>query len=368
MASEIVMPQLGLTMTEGSVTTWLKQTGERVEKGEALFTVETDKVEMEVESTASGYLRSILVPAGQAVKVGTAIALITAGSDDPLPLPATALRSDSAPVAISPRARKLARELAVDIAQVTPANGYRIVEADVRQFHQQRPQAAPDRAPAARKVIAERLTRSFAQAPHFYLGMDVDATELVRLRSRLLEALTRQTGVRPTYTDFFLLAIARTLASHEAVNAHWQDGSVVKNNSVDVGFAVHGAESLLVPIVREANRLSLTEMIRQRSELAAKARSGKVTLRELEGGSATLSNLGPFGVDWFQAVLNPPQSVIVATGRIATRPVVRNGGIEPAETVTLTLSADHRVVDGVAAAAFLAGVKQLIENPYDFLF
>ena len=358
MSSEIVMPQLGLTMTEGSVTTWLKRPGESVAKGEPLFTVETDKVEMEVESTARGYLTSILVDVGKVVKVGTVIALISESISE----------SRDGPVAppqavASPRARKLAKELGVDIQKIKPSRGHRIVEEDVRQYHQEHADAPviAELRPTARKIVAQRLTASFQQAPHFYLGVEVNASELVRLRERLVEKL------KVTYTDFFLMALARSLREQEPVNSRWQNDTVTRNLSVDIGFAVQGAEALLVPVIRHADHLSLPEMSHQRQMLSEKARAGKLSLPEMEGGSATLSNLGQYGIDWFQAILNPPQSVIVSTGRIAKRPAVLNDRLEVCDCLSVTVSADHRVLDGVAAARFLSRIKELLENPYVFL-
>ncbi len=365
---DIVMPQLGLTMTEGSVTAWLKKPGEKVEKGEPLFTVETDKVEMEVESTATGYLNEVLVEAGQIVPVGTVIARV---GDGKVAVGVPALHETAA----SPRARKLAKELGVDITAVRPSRGHRIVEEDIRRHHAERQHLAvnPQPTPAAReetgrKVIAERLSASFQQAPHFYLGAEVIAAELVRLREKLGSAVLERASVKLTYTDFFLMALARALFEHGDMNASWQAGALVKNATVDVGFAVQGATSLLVPVIRNADRLQLADLAKQRAALADKAREGKLTLAEMEGGGATLSNLGPYGIDWFQAILNPPQSVIVSTGRIASRPAVIEGQMTVCPMLTITASADHRVVDGVAAARFLARIKELLENPYILVF
>jgi pyruvate dehydrogenase E2 component (dihydrolipoamide acetyltransferase) len=358
MASEIVMPQLGLTMTEGAVTTWLKQPGERVQKGEVLFTVETDKVEMEVESTATGYLQSVLVGVGEMVKVGTVIAKV---GETP----------DAVRAVASPRARKLAQELGIELSQVKPARGTRVVEEDVRLHAEQagKPSVVAERpgVKTSRQRIAERLSASFREAPHFYVAMEVNASELVRLRAHVLNSIQERSGVRVTYTDFFLMALARSLAGHPGVNACWRDGSIVRNASVDIGIAVQAQETLLVPVIRNADKLNLAEMTRQRGSLAEKARTGSLAVRDVEGGSATLSNLGQYGVDWFQGILNPPQSVILSTGRIAKRPVVNGDRIEVRDALTITLSADHRVVDGVAASQFLGRVRELIENPYVML-
>jgi pyruvate dehydrogenase E2 component (dihydrolipoamide acetyltransferase) len=354
-------------MTEGSVTTWLKQPGEPIQKGEALFTVETDKVEMEVESTASGYLQSVLVSVGQMVKVGTVIAKVGETPEAITPTQPEALKDFT-----SPRARRLARELGVELSEVKPARGTRIVEEDVRRHFEHSARPAPAAAEqrstiASRAKIAERLSASFREAPHFYLAADVNASELVRLRAHVLDAIQKRAGARVTYTDFFAMALARSLADHPGLNAFWRDGNIVKNASVDVGIAVQSDEALLVPVIRKADTLNLEEIAKQRNGLAEKARKGSLTVRDVEGGSATLSNLGPYGVDWFQAILNPPQSVIVSTGRIAKRPWAVDDRIEIRDALTVTVSADHRVIDGVAAARFLGRLKELLENPYVML-
>jgi pyruvate dehydrogenase E2 component (dihydrolipoamide acetyltransferase) len=354
------MPQLGLTMTEGAVTSWLKNPGDRVEKGDLVFTVQTDKVEMEVESFGRGYLERILVAPEQVVPVGTVIAML---SDHP---PGSA-QNEPASQPVSPRARRVAQELNVDLTAVKPANGKRITEDDVRLFHEADNTAAKlkaaDGLTATRKITAQRMTSSFQSAPHFYLGVEANAAELVKLREALVKNVTTRFGVKLTYTDFFLKALAVALTEQPNVNEYWHDGSIARNKSVDIGFAAQAANGLMVPVIRNTGSLSLFELARERATLAGKAREGGLSLSEIEGGSATLSNLGTVGIDWFQAILNPPQSVILATGRIAKRPVVVDDQIQAQPTVALNLSADHRVLDGVAAANFLARLRELIESP-----
>ena len=207
------------------------------------------------------------------------------------------------------------------------------------------------------------MASSFQSAPHFYLGVEANAAALVSLRESLVRHATDRFGVKLTYTDFFLKAIAVALTEQPHVNESWIDGSIVRRESIDVGFAAQTDNGLVVPVVRKADRLSLFDLGRERASLTTKAREAKLSLTDMEGGSATLSNLGHAGIDWFQAILNPPQSVILATGRIAKRPVVVNDVIQALPTVMLNLSADHRVLDGVAAAVFLARVRELIEAP-----
>lgn len=396
MPHEIVMPQLGLTMTEGAVTTWLKQPGQRIEKGEMLFTVETDKVEMEVESTGSGYVSAVIQP-GQAVPVGTVIATITDHPEEATPLPSGAVPSEvnlspngasniaaepsSENVAgsasarkfpASPRARALAKSLGVDIQDIQPSRGSRIVEDDVLRFDKERQQSQPampqpQPSSAARRITAERTAMSFERAPHFYLGTEVNATKLVALRQELIEIAQRRIGTKLSITDFILRALALALKQQTAVNSYWDDGSVVAHNTIDVGLAVQAASGLVVPIIRNADSLTLLEIAAKRHALAERARAGALRLEELTGGSATLSNLGSERIDWFQAILNPPQSVILAAGTVAKRPMVIDERIEAVDTLILTLAVDHRVLDGVAGAKFLNAIKRALESPLELL-
>jgi pyruvate dehydrogenase E2 component (dihydrolipoamide acetyltransferase) len=399
-------------MTEGSVVSWLKKKGDWVNKGEILFNVETDKAVMEVESMSSGYLTAVRVEPGKKVPVGTVIAILSdqpgepeppetgAGAVSPgtpaveavpsapaaiSPQAATAARGPAAEAAppgrftVSPRARRLARELEIDIEAVTPAHGVRVVEEDVRRFHAlaaAKPaaqEAVPtpaveSRVSSIKKIVARRMTESFQTAPHFYLGAEANAREIVKFRESLIEPFEKQGGVKPTYTDLFIRALGMALKEQSPVNAFWQNGEIVKRDSVEIGFAVQTDAGLVVPVIRNVDQMSLVDLTKQRQALADKAKAGKLGLGDLEGGSATLSNLGSFGIDWFHAILNPPQSTILATGQISKKPMVTNDSIEICPSLTLTLSVDHRVLDGVAAANFLVRIKHLIENPLQMLW
>lgn len=391
MQQEIVMPQLGLTMTEGAVSAWMKKPGDRVERGEILFLVQTDKVEMEVESFISGVLENVLVEPEVIVKVGTVIATVEDGrsaapKDIPkkmeapvavpngsLPSPAGGTsRREKGTVPVSPRARKMAESLGIDLASVTPAKGARIVEEDIRRFHEKtvarEPQPLQGSTPrSGRTVVAQRMAESFHSAPHFYLTVQVDATKLVDLRTASVEILRARTGVKPTYTDFFLRALAQALSENPAVNSFWSANAVEQRSTIDLSIAVQTEQGLLTPVLRQADRLTFAELIKQRSALVEKATTRKLTLQDLEGGSATLSNLGNHKIDEFHAILNPPQSIILATGQIAKRPVVIDDRVEARSTIFLTLSADHRVLDGVVGAAFLDRIRELLENPHALL-
>lgn len=365
MPIEITVPRLGWSSEEGIFAGWLKANGDPVVSGEPLFALESDKVTMEVESLDRGTLH---IPAGgpesgAVVQVGQVLGYLLAPGEH-----ASARREPARRMPASPRARARAKALGIDISKVAPAPGARrIVEADVLRAA---PVAAPVAAPAAiapvvtraRKVIAERLEESF-RAPHFYVHAEADATFLARTRDDLLPEFERSHGVRLSYNDLLVKAIALALRANPAVNAQWRDASITALDSIDVGLAVQTEQALLVPVIRQADRLPLAEIARARQALVERCAKGTIKPADLEGGSVSLSNLGPFGVDRFQAILNPPQSAIVAVGKIAKRPFVDGDSIVARLTVAISVSVDHRVVDGVAAAKFLGAIVAGIESP-----
>lgn len=401
MAIEVVMPQLGLTMSEGSVNRWLKPDGEAVKKGEMLFEVSTDKVEMEVEASDSGNLQILLEP-GNVVPVGTVIAFLHSGGGRvapagmaanlvaPLPgetpppaegVPLVTLEADR--ILASPRARALASRLGIEIASVAAAHpGGRIVEADIQRAHDllaaARPIAPPQESNGAaapslltsakiRKATAARMEESARNAPHFYLHSMADAERLYQLRSDLQPEIELRTGQRLTFTDLFVRALALTLRRNPEVNCSWQAAELIRWNDVNIGIAVQSADRLLVPVLRNADRMPLSEIAQARAGLVAKVREGRLALADLEEGRTTLSNLGPFGVDSFSPILNAHQSNILAVGRIAQRPCAHKGNVVVRWTVGLTFAFDHRAVDGVAGAKLLRTLVELVENPVRLL-
>jgi pyruvate dehydrogenase E2 component (dihydrolipoamide acetyltransferase) len=403
MLHDVVMPQLGMTMTEGSVLHWLKKSGDPIEKSEPLFEVQTDKVDMEVESPAAGFVSEILLEPEKMVPVGTVIARIadTAGeaqaeAASPAAMPAAMARAPEAgagpgaagapantpaspapPPAegrtlVSPRARRVAAELGIDLARVTPA-GTRIVETDVRRYAGELAQLAEptsamgvpaaETPSAARRLTAERMTLSFQTVPHFYLSVEASAAALTRLRQELLPLIEQHCGVRLSYTDLLVKALALALKRHPGLNAGWQDGRIVRQPGIHIGIAAQFPDKLMVPVIRDADRLPLADLARARHDLVTRGRAGKLTPADLEGATCTLSNLGAYRVDRFHAIINPPQSAILAVGAIAPRPRVEGGAVVASDTVNLTLSVDHRVVDGAAGAAFLQSIVEAIEVP-----
>lgn len=346
MPHEIVMPQLGLTMTEGTVTSWQKLVGDWVRKGEVLLQVETDKVEMEVESLFSGYLQAVFVAPGRSVPVGTLIARI--GEEQKPAELESGVTTPGRPIA-SPRARAAARELGVPIEEVRTAPGRRLTERDIRQFAA----AWLPSAPLAKSTPAVR------EAPYLFIGLGVLAGPLVALRTRLLARYNA--NVRITYTDLFIAALARAVSQCPGANARWEAGRIVANASVDIAFAMRSNDGY-APVIRAADLMDIAEIARCRCALAEKVRTGRIAPAELEGGSATVSNLGSFGVDWVCPVLNPPQSIVLGVGRIADRVRASHGRVTVEPFLTLTMAADHRVLDGVASAHVLRKVKDLLEE------
>ena len=398
MATEIYIPQLGLTMTEATVLRWLKAEGDPVQKGETVLEIETDKVVAEVEALADGVLGPILAAEGVVVPVGQVISYVLApGEEVPtetkvvapaapastkLEAPPSVRKAAPTPHA-SPKAKRLARELGVDLTSVQGTGpGGRIIAADVQRAAE-RVEAPAAPAPTAivppgeveplrgvRRVVAERMTHSFTTTPHFYLTAEVEATALVRMREGLLSKVEAATGARLTITDLLIKELAQVLQEFPEVNVAWADdpqggaGGVLRQSRVNVGVAVAASDGLIVPVIHDADKLSLGEIARRRADVTQRARDGKLTLTDLEGGTFTLSNLGMFGVDQFQAIINPPQSAILAVGRIKERAVAIAGNLTIRPIMFLTLSADHRLLDGVQAARFLQRVAQLIEEPY----
>ena len=272
----------------------------------------------------------------------------------------------------SPAARRVARAEGVALEMVPGSGpGGRIVEQDVLDFVAQRRTVGAEEGELVtlrpiHKLMAERMSQSFSGAPHFYLGVEVKAGALVKLRERLLPVCEERADVRLTFTDMLIRLLAATLADHPFANATWQDGRIRLLRDINVGLAAAVEEGLVVPVIKGADTLSLTEIALARRELAEKASEGRLSLDEVTGGTFTLTNLGMLGVDVFQAIINPPQSAILATGRIAERPVVEDGQVVASPTVYLTLSVDHRVLDGATAARFLQDLQVHIEDPDEF--
>jgi pyruvate dehydrogenase E2 component (dihydrolipoyllysine-residue acetyltransferase) len=391
MAEEVKLPRLGQGMEAGTVNRWLKSEGDTVAKGEPLFEVDTDKVTQEVESDFAGVLLKIVLPSGEA-PVGQTIAYIgeageevtaepaDAGSAGASPPPAEAPASPTsattpaeAPanggrIKASPLARRIARERGIDLRSLrgTGPEG-RIVAEDVERGRVAAP--APVAAPAGetesipltsiRKTIARRLTAAW-ETPVFQLTVSADMT-----RANGLVAAARELNpdARVTVTDLLAKVCAHALMRHRDVNVQYTEDALLRFPTANVGIAVAAPQGLVVPVVRSVERLTLAELAAARGDLVGRARENTLTAQDLEGGTFTISNLGMFGIEQFVAVLNPPQAAILAVGATMETPVVRDGVVEVRPMLSMTLTVDHRAVDGAVGADFLRTVKQFVEEP-----
>jgi pyruvate dehydrogenase E2 component (dihydrolipoamide acetyltransferase) len=408
MATEIKLPRLGQGMEAGTIVRWLKSEGDRVEKGEPLYELDTDKVTQEVESDASGVLLKIAVAEGE-VEVGRTIAVIgeqgeevtvvaidgdsangqsavreparvETRSEPALPQPKEELETAEGRVKASPLARRIARERGIELSLVagTGPDG-RVVAEDVeRAAASAAPPAAPVteaplRAPlpppegvevqqlsSMRKTIARRLTEAW-QAPVFQLGITVDMVRAMKLREQLVEL--HGDGVKPTISDLLTKVCASALMRHRAVNALYTGDAIELHPSANVGIAVAIPNGLVVPVIPSCERKSIAEIATVRADVVGRARAGKLRQTDLEGGTFTISNLGMYGIERFIAVLNPPQSAILAVGSIEDKVVAVDGEPAVRPRMELTLTCDHRAVDGATGAAFLRDVKAFLEEP-----
>jgi len=399
MATDVKLPRLGQGMESGTIVRWLKAEGDKVEKGEPLFEVDTDKATQEVEAEASGVLLQIAVAEGE-VPVGQTIATIgepgetvTAEAPPPAaapepaapepeqvepPAPATephtaangAPEGEGGRVKASPLARRIAHERGVDLGSVTGTGpDGRVVAEDVERAAVAPPSAAPPPAAAPpgevesipltgiRRTIARRLTEAW-QVPVFQLTVSADMT-----RANELIARSRERDIRATVTDLIVRVCGSALQRHPDVNVQFAGDALHRFPSANIGLAVAAPQGLVVPVIHSAERLSLAEIAARRAELVELARSNGLKLPDLEGGTFTISNLGMFGVEQFIAVLNPPQAAILAVGATVERPVAVDGQVVVRPMMTVTLTVDHRAVDGAPAADFLRSVKSFLEDP-----
>jgi pyruvate dehydrogenase E2 component (dihydrolipoamide acetyltransferase) len=427
MAVEVKLPRLGQGMEAGTIVRWLKSEGDAVAKGEPLYELDTDKVTQEVEAEADGVLLKIVLPEGEADVGTTVAVIGSEGEDvselvkgaaggnggapapaQPATQPAKApsgsepqsrstpsaeaettlsgsepqsvevpaappARAPGERVKASPLARRIARERGIDLAALTGTGPEgRIIAEDVEKAQAApAPAAAPVAAPAGevevveltsiRRTIARRLTEAW-EAPVFQLTVTANATELAATRERMVELL-REGETKPTVNDVLTRLVAAALLRHRPVNALFVQGKIHRHPGANVGIAVATPNGLVVPVIRDADRKSVQEIATARADLVSRARDGRLQLADLEGGTFTISNLGMYGIEQFIAVLNPPQVAILAVGSIEDRPHAIEGRLEIAPTLTLTLTCDHRAIDGSEGAEFLRTVKQYVESP-----
>ena len=413
MAEIVRMPKLSDTMTEGVVATWLKQVGDEVESGEILAEIETDKATMEFESFFDGVLLHIGVEQGATAPVDSLLCILGEKGEDisavleeaakapsaeaapveaaPAPVPAPAPAPAPAPVAsapapapaptmpsangrlkASPLARKLAEDRGLNVAMIPGSgDGGRVVKRDVEAYQAQGagvPVQGVERftevgVSQMRKTIARRLSESKFSAPHFYLTVSIDMDTAMSTR----KAINDGGDVKISFNDMVVKAAALALKKHPVVNSSWLGDRIRFNEHVNIGVAVSVDEGLLVPVVRHADLKRMSQIGAEVKEFAGKARDKKLQPSDWEGNTFTISNLGMFGIDEFTAIINAPDSCILAVGGINAVPVVKNGAVVPGHVMKVTLSCDHRSVDGASGAAFLNDFKSYLENPVQML-
>ncbi|MFN2629081.1 MAG: dihydrolipoamide acetyltransferase family protein [Gaiellaceae bacterium] len=396
MPTDVIMPALGLAQETGKLLRWYRSNGDAVAKGEPLFEVETDKVTVDVEAPADGTLAGLTAAEGEDVPVGRAVAVVLAAGEQ-----LAEARPVSAPVAptaevqangaatptahppstplgggergrrrlASPKARRIAKERGVDIAALDGSgpNGT-VVAADVERARGASGTTlspggvvgSPIAVGSAWRVMAERTTQSWQTVPHVFMRREVEAT---RLQSWRATARSRPGNEKVSHTDLVVKLVAEALRRHPRVNASWRDGAIAANEHVNVAIAVAIDDGVLVPVVHDADRLELGAIAARRIEVVAAAREGRLRPADLSGGTFTVSNLGMYGIDSFDAIVNAPQAAILSVGRIAHRLVPLEGSAAVRPMLTLGLSFDHRVVDGARGAEFLSTLALLVEEP-----
>ncbi|NHM08198.1 pyruvate dehydrogenase complex dihydrolipoamide acetyltransferase [Flavobacterium sp. CYK-4] len=420
----VTMPRLSDTMTDGTVATWLKKVGDTVKEGDILAEIETDKATMEFESFHAGTLLAIGVNEGQTAPVDSVLAIIGPAGTDVTGIAENYKKDGSAPVAeptktenksesvaekseepvqvvtdgrrifISPLAKKIAEEKGINIAQVKGSgeNG-RIVKSDIENFSPtvtsapqvSSPQPASTSEAAApavkpfvpagetfteeiknsqmRKVIAKRLSESIFTAPHFYLTIEVAMDEAMKSRN----TINSIPDTKVSFNDMVIKACAMALKKHPKVNSQWKEDAIIINHHVNIGVAVAVEDGLVVPVLRFADQMSLSQIGSNVKDVASRAKSKKLQPNEMEGSTFTVSNLGMFGITEFTSIINQPNSAILSVGAIVEKPVVRNGQIVIGNTMKVTLACDHRTVDGATGAQFLQTLRQYLENPVTML-
>jgi pyruvate dehydrogenase E2 component (dihydrolipoamide acetyltransferase) len=405
MAISVVMPALEMAQETGKLVAWKKKEGDAVRKGEPLLEVETDKAVVDVEAAADGILGGVTAQVGAVVPVGQTIAWLLKPGEAPPPAagpvqtgrtgvaagqqPAAAGPASSSPAAtpapvaagpvrISPKARRLAKERGIDVGRLqgTGPDG-EIVAADILAAAGAAPAAAPAPRPAARapvaadigalssvgRLMAERTTQSWTSVPHFFVTREVDGSALVAAREKLGPDIERRRGVKVTYTDLLAAVVGRVLRQHPRMNASWTGDAVRANAEVNVGLAMAVTDAVVVAVLPRTDTARLDDLAVRRRDLAERARAGRLQPADITGATFTISNLGMYHVDAFTAIIVPPQAGILAVGAMTDRVVPVPGGIGVRPMMSLTLSGDHRVVDGARGAAFLHDVVVALGEP-----
>ena len=391
MAFSVVMPALEMAQETGKLVAWRKAEGDGVAKGEPLLEIETDKAVLEVESPAEGVLAGINARAGEVVPVGKIIAwIVRPGETPPLEVAtpgaqthrATETVPASAPASaidtrvgarISPKARRLAQEHRVDISSLRGSGPCgEILASDVLAAAESKSSSSAktksmtsdvETPSSIGRLMAERTTQSWTTVPHFFVVREVEASALIEARERLGSATQLAQGIKLTHTDFLVALVARVLAKHPRMNASWNSGVIRLNQEINIGLAMAVDDGVVAAVIHNADKLDLGELAVQRHDLTERARAGRLRPFDITGATFTISNLGMFHVDAFSAIISPPQAAILAVGSITERVVPVDGRPAVRPMMTLTLSCDHRVVDGARAAVFLNEVAEAVREP-----
>jgi pyruvate dehydrogenase E2 component (dihydrolipoamide acetyltransferase) len=390
MPTSVVMPALEMAQETGKLISWLRKEGDTVTKGQPLLEIETDKAVMEVDSPADGVLAGIKVQPGTDVPVGETIAWIVApGEAVPTEVASMqtarkvrVLNTDNASskkpgagssggvsTRISPKARRLAVEHGVELTNLRGSgpDGEILATDILSAAHKSATATAANSLSTVARLMAERTTQSWTTVPHFFVVREVDATSLREERDKLAPIVYKSYGVKLTYTDLLATLVARVLAKHPRLNASWTGDTIRENSDVNIAIATAVDDGVVAPVIQRADTSDLGKVALQRHQLTERARNGKLHPTDLSGGTFTISNLGMLGIDAFSAVIVSPQAAILAVGRILERVVAVDSHPTVRPMMTLTLSSDHRVVDGARAAKFLQDLAQAIEDPLAWL-
>jgi len=400
-ATEVVIPNLGYTMTVAKILGWKKSVGDPIEFEEPLLEIETDKVNYLIEAPESGVVKALLANVGDEIPVGGIVAIIAAADEEvdvslsekkepipegpPVEEPKEAVFTNSGRrtrerVLVSPVAKKMAMEKGIDLSLIKgTGNSGRIRKDDVERYlaEMKAPEPVEVVSPAMhdevqdtipmtsmRKTIARRLSQSFRDIPHINLVTEVDMTEAIRLRELTKERLEAKHGIRLSLNDIFIKTVADTICDHPLLNARLQGDEIEVLSDINIGLAVALENGLIVPALEQADRKRLWQIAGERRDLVERARQGSLSLHELGRGTFTISNLGTYEIVSFTSIINPPQSGILSIAKTIDRPVVKNGKVVILPIVEISLAVDHRIVDGAVAARFLQQLKEALEDPY----
>lgn len=388
MAIQVLMPKIGLTMTEGKIVEWKKKEGERVEKGEILFVFETEKVAFEVEAPQSGFLAKILAQVDEIIPIGGVVGLLIEKEGEEVevtPKKPDVIHKDiekrvlevrpdrTDRIRATPMAKKIAKERGLDLKNVVGSGiGGRIKREDVEATLDQKsseqvlPQIAEGKLvkiSGMRRIIAQKMLASKVETAQTYMTTSVDTSKILESREKLTPIIEKMAGVHLTITDILMKVTASAITLHPIINTRWTPDGIIWFDAIHMGMAMALEEGLIVPVIWDIGKKSLSETAKARAALIEKGKVGRLTPDEMKGSTFTLSSLGMFGLEEFTAIINQPESAILAVGAILDKPVVINKEVVIRPMMKLTLSYDHRVIDGAKAAQFMKTLRELMEEP-----